>query len=1267
MTLAGSCRMVGASSARLALLAGIAASVTTGAPGSAGGARTEADLDHSLIQVSMHGEGERQGSSLTGVTFGQVAAEVGASQDYLLVGWRNGSPRDQISTAQWESWTWSRSGCNPYPTAGGDWSVCGPLDTTNTPRDVFFRSGFYYLVWSMDSMSVLEFYPFTSQTSVGSLTPNSLSVNSMSCVGPSGDWNDDGKMYPIRTVRNGRYYSHFWVGGLQCGTQSATLEVKAWPDCFELYLTSTATGDSVQVDVTLGAFSTSATGTGEASLGFCVSTDGSLSEKWASTPTPTPPATPADEGVAVCVGCPTTCPATLTIARVVHWAWGGTGFYFCALPENVPEGCPGAGTTLTGADVPSGLTMVATGARNSAPNQAWACSGGAESYMFNLEPTATIGSGFNPRRDIVFNQAFGGGLTVSADGAGWRVALPDGQGTSWLVNSQFSVSLTNSNAESAVFRMLFHDDQPRGITGVNVFLRNATSSEPSGHHVQISKNWHTTNGLGEGYAPYDGRWLTPATVVRLPPQSSLTMELVFVYQFFHSLYSVSHAQLSLIGWGSRAGNGLWEQVGLGSNGETITFNPDPAMTRTTGGLDIRPFLVCGMNSAHGQCLGDAERTQWTENHGGQEFLAVFGTTGNYQYLTGLESYHVMNGPKLTNASWIGTTVDGGIKRTVHASTWAVDDFARHLHVVRYEVLKDVTYPRFVAYHVGPEFYSYVMSPKFVYGDGNGKLSDVVDVPTMSGGSQYENESWTACTVPPCWFALLSPAYNEGRATQDMNAHRGLVVRKWKAKLGGADRPASEGPRFMLTQGEWTSNGQGLQISPPAGFDSLQAGDYIEAEFEFFLYPNSSEVYYGTNTKMQSWLSDPDASWNIAWKEAVAGDLSPQVTVGTLERAYPLRVQATSGAQGEAQFQVVVPADWPAVLPITITGVSTLGGSLYRWTSGAWSKYGEADGDMQVENEFSQKAPGSQGHRDAAHSAPDTYSVTFTVRLGSETETELNFAWATDGAIPSHTPTPQVPTASPTPSPTPGPTPSPTPSPTPGPATPSPTPGPTPSATPGPTPSPTPGPAPPAAGPGGGATATGDPHLVNVYGQHFDLYQPGVHLLLQVPRGAARNATQLHLEARAEKLGASCSDLYFQALNLTGLWVEEELHFQSRNRTSDFLEAARGAHGKIQGGLQFFADSPDKRPNSPWMYFGGVGLKVVWGHTGSGIKYLNVLLKHVSKAGFLIGGLLGGDDHTSVSTPSKQCKHAVALWSKAYTDTQQEPDMPADGASVATWE
>lgn len=197
-------------------------------------------------------------------------------------------------------------------------------------------------------------------------------------------------------------------------------------------------------------------------------------------------------------------------------------------------------------------------------------------------------------------------------------------------------------------------------------------------------------------------------------------------------------------------------------------------------------------------------------------------------------------------------------------------------------------------------------------------------------------------------------------------------------------------------------------------------------------------------------------------------------------------------------------------------------------------------------------------------------------------------------------------------------------------------------------------------------ATGDPHLINVYGQHFDIFKPGVHELLQVPRGAGPMATRLHLEARAQQLGSVCDELYFTALNLTGKWVEDELYSQALNWTADFLD------GKPAGGLRFSSESAGvlrHAPQTPWMYFGGVGVKVAWGRTGGGIRYLNVLLKHVSQAGYPVGGLLGGDDHTVASTRSQTCSRALALRAFQQEDPQgAQPVSPVNGAhmAVADW-
>ena len=56
--------------------------------------------------------------------------------------------------------------------------------------------------------------------------------------------------------------------------------------------------------------------------------------------------------------------------------------------------------------------------------------------------------------------------------------------------------------------------------------------------------------------------------------------------------------------------------------------------------------------------------------------------------------------------------------------------------------------------------------------------------------------------------------------------------------------------------------------------------------------------------------------------------------------------------------------------------------------------------------------------------------------------------------------------------------------------------------------------------GAAATASGDPHLVNILGQKFDLLQRGTHVLIQIPRGAAPEDTLLRVEANVTE-GESC--------------------------------------------------------------------------------------------------------------------------------------------------
>jgi len=226
----------------------------------------------------------------------------------------------------------------------------------------------------------------------------------------------------------------------------------------------------------------------------------------------------------------------------------------------------------------------------------------------------------------------------------------------------------------------------------------------------------------------------------------------------------------------------------------------------------------------------------------------------------------------------------------------------------------------------------------------------------------------------------------------------------------------------------------------------------------------------------------------------------------------------------------------------------------------------------------------------------------------------------------------APTTAPTPSPTLLAASSPTPLPTPLPTT---------SPTASPSPSPTSSPPSTATAPLpslGGVSGTGDPHLVNMFGERFDLYRTGLNVLLQIPRWAGPQQTLLLLEADTRRMGGTCSDVYFQIVKISGAWTNQ----------TDVLE--------------FFANTSDNHPSSMmWRRFDKVDLKVVNGKTREGIDYLNVFARNLGNTGYSVGGLLGEDDHGDASTPSSACTRQMSLLAGSLTGEVSSVWSVAEGS------
>lgn len=145
-------------------------------------------------------------------------------------------------------------------------------------------------------------------------------------------------------------------------------------------------------------------------------------------------------------------------------------------------------------------------------------------------------------------------------------------------------------------------------------------------------------------------------------------------------------------------------------------------------------------------------------------------------------------------------------------------------------------------------------------------------------------------------------------------------------------------------------------------------------------------------------------------------------------------------------------------------------------------------------------------------------------------------------------------------------------------------------------------------------------MQNMFGQRFDLKQPGAHTLIQIPRNASVANALLRVQARAEHDGAACADMYFKAINITGGWVNE----------------------RQNGGYAYASDAPEEIAG--WQSFGKVDIKISWGHTKADVTYLNFFVRHLKNTGYDIGGLLGMDDYRLAAKPSVACEDVVQLHS-----------------------
>jgi hypothetical protein len=479
------------------------------------------------------------------------------------------------------------------------------------------------------------------------------------------------------------------------------------------------------------------------------------------------------------------------------------------------------------------------------------------------------------------------------------------------------LQLANATRHEQTARLLFEKTSGgfrQGIgspvTGMSAMLRDA-GGQPTGIPVQLSKNWH--NRFTD--LPYWGMWFHGFSQVRLAPGAKVELELTLCYGHWGGVAAASHAQLSLVGWGS---NQLWDQSAIGAWGESICYEPDQAQAECLI-TDVRPLMV---NS-----VSNNQPWGWTHNVGGGDFFRFFDGQGNRVFPTRMRTARVKQGPCLTEVTHAGELGDG-IEHAATVSLSRTNDIVRGVYQLRLDVREPVDFSRFVIFQIGADTYSYTGERKMAFGNENGLVKEWE---TQWGGDTNRTQP-LECTGRIPWISLHegggepfqsgssdatpNPA---GKAAKPVGswANRGIVIRSWKARLGGKPAAPWIVERGVKARGENTST---MDIVPPPEVRKLQPGDFVEATFEHLAVPQFEGDYYGPNTALRAALATDGNTWRMIYREAVGNDRHVEMKTGELAAIHPaITIRAKENA---AEFTLTGGLGY---VPVTFSGLTSPGG------------------------------------------------------------------------------------------------------------------------------------------------------------------------------------------------------------------------------------------------------------------------------------------------------------------------------------------------------
>ncbi len=485
------------------------------------------------------------------------------------------------------------------------------------------------------------------------------------------------------------------------------------------------------------------------------------------------------------------------------------------------------------------------------------------------------------------------GHTVRLEAPPWP-APAEGNYPESMLDAWESYDLTVENRSASLQRVAlnFEHTPVKVITGFVPMLVDP-QNRPTGIPVQISKNWHQVRPGVE--LPYAGPWIHGRTWLNLAPETRVTLRYGTTYAQWGGVPTASLAQLSVVGYGH---NGFWDQLALGSFGESICFQPARVMRRALL-TDFRPLYQRG--------FAREERWAWTSNVGGADTMVRLDAQGRYVPFRRNVSRYASHGPNLAHLVYDEMSADDAVHGRVELLLPQTDDHVRVYLKIHYDVLHRAAFSRLALFQLGADYYDDANSSLIAWGDADGL------------GVEHHPEPATGARLLPAWEARGEAPWislhGNARADRDRSgqATRGLVVREWQAVLGGRSVPA---PSFAAVGNRSGRARLAAEITPPPDVTALEPGDHVEMLVELLAFPLAAERYYGPDEQFRAALAAGANTWKMVHREAAMNRPQLRLADGSEASGWPLVVPV--GAAREVAFTVRGGLGW---FPVRLSGLS----------------------------------------------------------------------------------------------------------------------------------------------------------------------------------------------------------------------------------------------------------------------------------------------------------------------------------------------------------